>query len=195
MDSGKERLDSEILQTGNCLLELLRRELCPDFVQDGDMVVFASPWEETDYRVGIYLYDIQDHSVMTTSEAALSDTERRFPPKAVELSYLLFCNERHRFGGVRREQIQATLNEIVRAVYDNPVLERGSGEAFQLSFLRESVEFKIRLWGSFNQPLQSAVYLKAAPVLIGSGRKRRVSRVQERNYDVERKPGEAANEQ
>lgn len=188
MDSGKNRLNSEILQTGKCILKLLQRELCPDFVQDGELIMFASPWDEADYRVGVYLYDIQDHSVMTTSEAALSDTERRFPPKAVELSYLLFCNETHRFGGVRREQAQATLNEIVRAVYDNPVLERGDGEDFRLFFLRVSVEFKIRLWGSFNRPLQPAVYLNAAPVLIDSERIRRVSRVQERDYDVEKKP-------
>jgi len=187
MDSGKERLGSEILQAGKCLLELLRKELCPELVQDKDLIMFTSPWEEADYRVGIYLYDIQDFSVMTTAEIRLSDQERRFPPKAVELSYLIFCNEAHRFGGVQREQIQTVLNEVVRAVYDNPVLEREDGQALQLSFLRESVEFKIRLWGSFSRPLQPAVYLNAVPILIESGRRRRVSMVQEREYGVERK--------
>ena len=189
MDRGKECLGSEILQTGKCLLELLRRELCPEFVQDRDMIIFASPWEEADYRVGVYLYDIQDYSVMTTAETVLSDEERRFPPKAVELFYMVFCNETHRFGGIQREQIQAVINEIVRAVYDNPVLEREGGQNLQLAFMRESVEFKIRLWGSFDRPLQPAVYLNAVPVLVRSGRKRRGSRVQERNYDIEKKSG------
>ena len=118
---------------------------------------------------------------------ALDDSERRFPPKAVELSYLVFCNETHRFGGVQREQIQALLSEIVRTVYDNPFLERESGETLQICFQQESVEFKIRLWGSFQRPLQPAVYLQAVPVLIESGRKRRVSSVRERSYEMERK--------
>ncbi|MDE6923679.1 MAG: DUF4255 domain-containing protein [Acetatifactor sp.] len=187
MDGGKECLESEILQTGKCLLEMLRRELCPEFVRDRDLIMFASPWEEADYRVGVYLYDIQDHSAMITAEVTLTEEERRFPPKAVELFYLVFCNETHRFGGIQREQIQAVINEVVRAVYDNPVLEREGGQNLQLAFLRESVEFKIRLWGSFDRPLQPAVYLHAVPVLIESGRKRRVNRVKERNYDVERK--------
>lgn len=187
MDSGKERLDSEILQAGKCLLELLRKELCPELVRDGDLIMFASPWEEADYRVGIYLYDIQEYSIMSTSETLLDNEERRFPPKAVELSYLVFCNEAHRFGGIQREQIQVTLSEVIRAVYDHPVLECEDGQTLQISFLRESVDFKMRLWGSFDRPLQPAVYLSAVPVLIGSRRKRKVSRVQERNYDVERK--------
>lgn len=187
MDSNKDFLGSEILQTGKCLLELFRNSLCPEFIRDKDLILFAAPWEEADYRVGLYLYDIRDHSAMATSEVVLDDSERRFPPKAVELSYLVFCNETHRFGGVQREQIQALLSEIVRTVYDNPFLERESGETLQICFQQESVEFKIRLWGSFQRPLQPAVYLQAVPVLIESGRKRRVSSVRERSYEMEKK--------
>lgn len=187
MDSSKDRLDSEILQVGRSLLELFQKKLCPDFVRDEDLILLTSPWEEADYRVGLYLYEIQDYSLTVTGERALGDTLRRYPPKAVELSYLIFCNQTHRFGGVQREQIQAVLNEIVRIVYDNPELEKGDGETVRLSFLRENAEFKIRLWGSFNQPLQPAVYIKAEPVLIESRRERHVSPVQERDYGVERK--------
>lgn len=61
------------------------------------------------------------------------------------------------------------------------------GRNIRLVFLRENVEFKIRLWGSFNKALQPAVYIKTVPVLIASRRKRRISKVQERNYDVEKK--------
>ncbi len=185
MDGGKDWLDGEILQTGRCLLEMLRKSLCPNYVRDKDLILFTAPWEEKDYRVGVYLYDVQDYSVTAVSERAVSDTERRFPPKAVELSYMVYCNESHRFGGVQREQIQMVLNEIVRAVYDHPVLEKGNGESFQCFFLRENIEFKISLWGSFHRPLQPAVYIKAAPVLIESERIRRISPVRERDYEVE----------
>ena len=190
MDGAEERLDSEILQVGKSLLRLFQKNLCPDFVRDEDLILLTFPWEEADYRVGLYLYDIQDYSLTATVETALETSMRRYPPKAVELSYLVFCNQTHRFGGVQREQIQAVLNEIVRTVYDNPELEKGDRETVRLSFLREDAEFKIRLWGSFNQPLQPAVYIKAEPVLIESCRMRRVSRVRERDYGVERKGNE-----
>lgn len=187
MDGGQDRIGSEILQVGKSLIKLFQKSLCPDLVRDTDLILLTFPWEEADYRVGLYLYDVQDYSLTATAETPLDDSLRRYPPKAVELSYLIFCNQTHRFGGVQREQIQAVLNEIVRTVYDNPELEIGNGETVRLSFLREDAEFKIRLWGSFNQPLQPAVYIKAEPVLIESRRVRRVSQVRERDYGVERK--------
>lgn len=178
--------DDEILLTGQSLLELLRDKLCPGYVRDRDGILLTAPWEEEDYRVGVYLYDIQDYSLAVAAAVDTGADTLRFPPKAVELSYMLFCNEKHRFGGLQRERLQGILNEMIRTLHDNPTLVREDGEKVGLSFLRESVEFKIRLWGSFNQPLQPAVYLRAAPVPVASARTRKVSRVKERDYGVEK---------
>lgn len=181
----KVPVDDEILLTGKCLLELLRDNLCPGYVRNRDSILLTAPWEEEDYRVGVYLYDIQDYSLAV---AATTDTGRnilRFPPKVVELSYMLFCNEKHRFGGLQRERLQSILNEMIRTLHDNPTLIREDGEKVGISFLCESVEFKIRLWGSFDQPLQPAVYLRVAPVTVASARTRKVNRVKERVFDLE----------
>lgn len=190
MAGSRERLDSEILQTGRALAKLFGRSLCPELVRDEESILLTAPWEEEDYRVGIYLYDIQDFSQLVTgmSQAVMiSDRERRMPPKAVELSYLVFCNDNQRFGGLQREQSHEILNEVIRAVYDNSVLEREDGETIQLSFQRETTDFKMRLWGSFNRSLCPAVYLHAAPVLIASRRVEAVQKVEQRDYDVKRK--------
>lgn len=184
---GKERFGSEILKIGKCIQELFRKELCPDFVRDTDLVMLSAPWEEADYRVGIYLYDIQDYSLMQAGETPAGDRKRRYPPKAVELSYMIFCNEARRFGGTQREQTHIVLNEIIRTIHDNPVIQNEDGEKVQVSFLQESVEFKIRLWGSFDKPLQPAVYIKAVPVLIHSQRMRSVSKVKEIDMIVNEK--------
>lgn len=183
---GKNIPEDEILLTGRGLLELLRESLCPGYVRDRESILLTAPWEEEDYRVGIYLYDIQDYSQAVAAAAETGENALRFPPKAVELSYMLFCNEKHRFGGVKREQIQGVLNEIVRTLHDHPSVRREDGETVGISFLRESVEFKIRLWGSFSQPLQPAVYLRAAPVLVASSRTRKINRVRERDYGLEK---------
>ena len=97
---------------------------------------------------------------------------------------MIFCNEKHRFGGVPREQVHAVLNEIIRLVYDNPLLQREDGESVQISVLREDAELKLRLWGSFSQPLQPAVYIRAVPVLVESARSRKAVRVRENVVDV-----------
>lgn len=184
MGRSKEHLGSEIVQAGECLLALLRQSLCPEFVRDADAVALAAPWDAEDYRVGVYLYDIQDFSICQPV-AVESENGQRFPPKAVELSYLIFCNEKQHFGGLRREGLHAILNEVLRAVYDHPLLSWEGGGAAELTFLRESEEFKIRLWGSFQQPLQPAVYLRAAPVLVTSRTVRQVHAVKERDYRTE----------
>lgn len=187
MDSVQDYLESEVLLTSKCLLELLRENLCPEYVRDKDTIVLTSPWNEEDYRIGVYLYDIQDYSVIIPQSVTINDKERRLPPKAAELSYLIFCNSRSRFGGLQVEPLHMMLNEIMRTVYDNPVMDRGDGETVQFSFLRESIEFKIRLWGSFNQPLCPAIYVNAAPTLISSRRIQNINRVEQRDYDIQKK--------
>lgn len=187
MDSSQDHVSSEIPQIGQCLETLFKKTLCPKLIKDRDMIKQISPWEEVDYRTGIYLYDIQDYSPMATQAVMVSDKEKRFPPKAVELSYMIFCNENSKFGGIQREQIQMVLNEVVRTVYDYPILIGEDGEEIQISFAREDMDFKIRLWQSFNRPLQPAVYVRAVPVLISSGRKQDINRVEKRDYRVEGK--------
>lgn len=187
MDSNQDHINSEIPQIGSCLEELLKKTLCPNYIKDKDMIKQISPWEEADYRAGIYLYDIQDHSLMATQAVMVSDKERRISPKAVELSYMIFCNENSKFGGIQREQVQAVLNETVRTVYDHPILIREDGEEIQISFAKEDMDFKIRLWQSFSKPLQPAVYIRAVPVLIASGRTQDINRVEKRDYRVEKK--------
>lgn len=155
-------------------------------MRDRDSILLTAPWEEEDYRVGIYLYDIQDYSPAVPGPAGTEGDTLRFPPKTLELSYMLFCNEKHRFGGLQRERIQGILTEIVRTVYDHPRVKREDGETVEFCFLRESVEFKIRLWGSFSQPLQPAVYVRAAPVAVASARTRKANRVRERDYGLEK---------
>ena len=187
MDGCADDLRCEIGQVGKGLVELLKKALCPAFVQDGGMILQASPWEEADYRIGVYLYDIQDYSFAAASGMMAGENKKRFPPKALELSYMIFCNEDVRFGGIRRDQIQMHLNEVGRTLHDFPAFETERGEEIQLSFSRETIDFKIRLWGSFNRPLRPALYVRAVPVLVESDRIADLSRVGERDYRVGKK--------
>ena len=151
MDSGKEHLGSEIVQTGKCLMELLQKNLCPDFVRAPEEIALAAPWDEADYRVGIYLYDIQDYSICRTQESVINESLRRLPPKAVELSYLVFCNEKHRFGGLQREQLHAVLNEVIRTIYDILCLRAKMGRKWRFPFCGKARSSKSGFGGAFTR--------------------------------------------
>lgn len=170
-------MDGEIADAGKCILQMLKRALCPIHVRDEDGVRLAAPWDDEDYRVGVYLYDIRDFSILKTGMRT----------KAIELSYMIFCKEGSRFGGRSAEREHGIMSEIVRAVYDNPVICRETGEEIQVSFAMENMDFKIRLWESFSKPLQPAVYVSVVPVLIASGRVEEITPVKDRDYRIGRK--------
>lgn len=180
-------MTEEMLDTSNALLELIRYGLCPYYLTDAATVALTVPGSEEDYRVGVYLYDIQDYSALIPDFTMIGQEERQYPPKAVELSYCIFCNESKQFGGVKRDKIQALLNQIIRVIHDNPVIDRKEGKTLQLSFAFLDLDLKIKLWGSFQQALQPAVYIKAVPVLIASDRVASVPVVKERDYRMEKK--------
>ncbi len=179
--------EGEIVCIGKAVRTILEKALCPVYIRDAESIRPASLWEEADFRVGVYLYDIQDYSLMMTHAVRVDEKQSRLAPKALELSYMIFCNEEKRFGGNDREKSAAVLNEIIRAVYDNPRFVTEDGKEVQLSFAKEDMDFKIKLWGSFNKPLQPAVYVRAVPVLIESDRLHGNVPVKERTYRVNRK--------
>lgn len=168
---------------GSRLAELLRRELCPRTVRDGSSIAMVSPWEERDYRLGIYLYDIQDYSAMIP----YITREDGVPPKAVELYYMIFCGEAGNFGKSNQEEAHIMLNEVMRAVAFWPELHMEDGAVVHLHFVKETVNFKLELWGSFQKPLRPAVYLQAVPVLISSGKTQEKIPVKEARYQVMRR--------
>lgn len=158
-------------------------------MRDGGSIVLASPWEERDYRLGIYLYDIQDYSAMVPYISG-EDRERfagRILPKAVELYYMIFCSETGNFGKSTQGDSQVVLNEVIRAVAFHGELKTEESGSVLLSFIKESVHFKLELWGSFQKPLRPAVYLQAVPVLISSGKTEEKIPVKEARYQVVRR--------
>lgn len=167
-DHGTEAVLS---QSGAFLLGRLAEALVPEVLFSRDDLALAPPYQENrDFRVGVYLYDIQDFSAVTgPGPERLSASERRLPPKPVELHYLVFANQSIPFGRMRGEEEQLLLEAAVRAFHDGGRLSLpGNPVGLQFSFL--ALSEKIALWQSFGKPLQPAVYITLSPVLVPSGR-------------------------
>lgn len=194
-DSGRSdkprRNRAEIPEASRQIRDLIVTHLYPAFVSDREEIALTVPWgEEKDYQVGIFLYDIQDTSALLPDFQILKDERRLYPPKAVELAYMIYCNESRQFGGIRRERIQLLLNEIIRTIHDHPVLKQPDDSELALSFACLDLKQKLDLWSSFQKALQPAVYIRAVPLLIASDRWENIHPVKTRDYHAVRKPDE-----
>lgn len=190
----QSRNRAEIPQASRQIRELLVNNLFPVFVNDQEEIALTVPWgEEKDFQIGIFLYDIQDTSALMPEFQVVQDKYRIYPPKALELAYMIFCNESRQFGGIKRERIQLLLNEIIRLLHDHPVLKQPDDSELVLSFACLDLKQKIDLWGSFHKALQPAVYIRAVPLLIASNRWDNYHPVKTRDYKTVRKPDEMHN--
>lgn len=161
----------EIIAVSKWLQGILQNKLYPVLLADKDEVQLIVPAEKTmDYKVGIWLYDIKDYSGYNLKEYQVIDDRHRYlPPKAVELSYMITVLEDKQFGGIFMEDTQRILSACIASIYDNSVFMTETAK-IAFSFLKLDIDMKIKLWNSISKPLQSAVYVNAAPVLIASER-------------------------
>jgi hypothetical protein len=138
---------------------------------DNDRIILCAPhYKQSDFYIGVCLYDIQDFSSAQTSafqyikNEEKSEAIKKRPPKLIELGYMIFANEEEAFGGYAPDYGQQLLSEAIRAIYEDPFADTDKKTPLSFAFL--SVDSKIKLWQSFTKPMQPAVYVNAGPVPI-----------------------------
>ena len=103
----------------------LVEQLYPDYLLDRDGVQLCIPrHEHQDVQIGIYLYDISEYSITAQRYASVDGDSRVFPPKLMELSYLIFVNEDARFGGYNKEQEEILYEKMIQTFHDLCMLRR-----------------------------------------------------------------------
>ena len=157
-------------------------QLYPDYLLDRDGVQLCIPrHEHQDVQIGIYLYDISEYSITAQRYASVDGDSRVFPPKLMELSYLIFVNEDARFGGYNKEQEEILYEKMIQTFHDLCMLEVNAAQ-IPIQFVNMELDSKIHVWESLHQPLQPALYLRVAPVEIASLQSEKVNIV--RHVDV-----------
>jgi hypothetical protein len=190
VESVEKTMSTSIDTVSNSLLKKLRaalKEFC-----DGDRIILCSPhYKQTDFYIGICLYDIQDFS--SAQSSALQYTKNmekgeaisRRPPKLIELGYMIFTNEEEAFGGYAPEYGQQLLSETIRVIYEDPFADAGKITSFSFAFL--STDSKIKLWQALTKPMQPAIYVNAGPVPIMPVEFKIIPLAKERDADIKRK--------
>lgn len=171
----------------NLLLEHLRREMVPAVLNSPDDIKMAHPGAETDYRFGVFLYDLEEfRSCGPPSPVRLDEETRRHPDRILTLRFLFYANRKTPFDSVNALDEMVLVEAAMRALHSMGSLTL-DGQTVRSALHEPSLSEKTALWQSLNNPLQPAVYLALEPVRVPSSRIRRTPAVREFHLNSKRK--------
>ena len=171
----------------NLLLERLRREMVPAVLNSPDDIKMAHPGAETDYRFGVFLYDLEElRSCGPPPAIRLDEETRRHPDRLLALRFLLYANRKVPFDSMSVLDEMVLVEAAMRAMHSMGALTL-EGQTVQSALHEPALSEKTALWQSLNSPLQPAVYLTLEPVRVPSSRIRRAPAVREFQLNAKRK--------
>lgn len=183
--------DPIFTRAGEALLEYLRGELVPVVLSTPDMVKLAYPGQEEEFRLGLFLYGTEE--VRPNGPPAmtrLGPDSHGLPDLALALHFMAFANRKVSFSGMGMEDELTLVEAVMRAAHGSGGLDV-DGHRLKLEFHALTQSEKASLWQSLSTPLQPAAYLTVEPILLPSGRIRRIPPVREVDVRASRKGGSA----
>lgn len=172
---------------GDLLLERLRGEMIPEVLNQEDDIKLAHPGAETDYRFGVFLYEIEEvRPYGPPVSVRLSEDTQRHPDCLLALHFLLYANRKAPFDSMGAMDEMVLLEAAIRAVHSIEPLEI-EGQKVNVRFHDPAGNEKASLWQGLSSPLQPAAYLTLEPVRIPSTRIRRTPPVREVRIAARRK--------
>lgn len=181
--------DPIFTKVGEALLEHLRNELVPVVLSAPDMLKLAYPGQEEEFRLGLFLYGSEEiRPNGPPAMTRLGPDSRGLPDLALALHFMVFANRKVSFSGMGMEDELILVEAAMRAVHGSSGLDvDGCGVKLEFHDLTQSE--KASLWQSLSAPFQPAAYLTVEPVLLPSGRIRRIPPVREVDVHTSRKGG------
>lgn len=187
-----------IAETGNAIVQLLRKELVPDIISDSAGIGLASPADRGDMVLCVHLYDVSESDTYRVSGMISDGTDRqKFPPIYLTLSYLItaFSAGDVKF---RSGEEQRILGKVAQVLRDYPTLnlntmEFGGGneeDRIRIEIMKADAEEKSKLWSFPNLAPKLSLFYRVGPVALESARTEKVKRVQEIEFrqDITAKP-------
>lgn len=175
---------SVIADISDILIQILRRNLCPDIIANPQAVNCCSPGEREDSALGLHLYDIQTYEGLRVSAPVdVDEKTQRFPPALFILYYMItaYSDAELRY---RITDEQRILGRTLQVFNDNPVIDceehRIDGDfvfGMNIEYINISVDEKSKIWSFPNINYKTSLFYKVYPIEIKSARSKEVSRV------------------
>ncbi|WP_322906400.1 DUF4255 domain-containing protein [Paenibacillus campi] len=178
------------------IVGLLRQQLVPDTIAHAESIGLASPLEEGELAVSVYLFDIRQSRDYQMNEMIVQNRGTlRYPPLCLELYYLITVHSRADLP-VRALDSNRIMGGVLQTLHDYASV----GGAELVGTLKENnEELRLilddlpseRLSQIFSQkPYRLSVACRAGPVMLESLRTKKVSRVLDANLAAEHRNGD-----
>lgn len=162
--------DPIFTKVGDILLEYLHGELIPSVLSSPDMIKLAYPSQEEEFRLGLFLYDLEEvRPNGPPGMTRLSEDSRRHPDLSLVMRFMAFANRKVAFNSMEMADELLMLEAVYRAIHGVSKLNL-DGQDLRVRFLPITQGEKVSLWQSINSPLQSAVYFSLEPIPVLSTR-------------------------
>lgn len=180
-----------IADTGNCLVERLRKALVPDLIQNAAEIGLRSPEDRGDTALGLFLYDIRPSEEVYQKRAVVTHDKITKPPMFLSLSYMITAYSQ---GDIqyRLPQEERILGRVIQYFYDNPVIpleeadpQMTSGTELHIHMLTPDQDEKAKIWSFPNVGNRLSLFYKVSPVAIDSEISRKTTRVTDLDISVE----------
>lgn len=182
-----------LVEAGEALQELLRRELTPEPIGDRELISLASPFEAENSQLTLYLYQIdEDLQAGFTGYQQESVNVQRMQGTSYQLSFLITAHSKAPTNMKEADQ-QKVIGKVVQVIKDNPILPQecltgslaGSNMQIMLTLERPNFEQMMKIWNNTTVPYKLSVVCKVSGVTIDSKRTRVVSRVTDVRIDTD----------
>ncbi len=176
-----------ITDAGKALVQLLRREMVPEIIQNEDGIGLASPADKGDLTLCIHLYDVSESEDFRMSGMVSDGVDRqKFPPAYLTLSYLItaFSASDVKF---RSEEEHRILGKVIQVLRDFPGLNTetmefttgGGRDGIRMEMKKMELEEKLKVWTFPNLAYRLSLYYKLGPVPLESARTKDIRRVKD----------------
>lgn len=175
---------SMIQGVGKRLAEILAKQLVPDVILHPGSIGLCSPDDHGDYRLGIYLYDVNPSE--TVSQSGMVNTgvhSQTLPSTFLSLDYMItaYSDSDLKF---RAEEEMKILGRVVQVLGDQRVLTPdmlgvGASMGAKIELQRLDQYEKMRLWTFPNEPYKLSLFYRIEPVEITSAKESSVVRVRD----------------
>lgn len=176
------------------VVKLLRKNMCPEPVPAESKIDICSPTdEETDYILGLYLYDIREEGQVTfPSLTVLGKPGVKQPPRPYALYYMVFVNGSGKTG-LKSSDLQKIIGRAAQIITDHNRIVPSELQSrleidepsIAVAQAKITLEEKFRVWQAVNKPYQVSLFYRMAPVFISSGVTIDIPRVTEAAFDVQ----------
>lgn len=176
---------TSIAEVGNGLVKVLREQLVPDILLNGESIGLCSPEDKGDLQLALFLYDIKESEAYRNSTMVNVNTKsQKYPSMYLSLYYMItaYSNGDIKFRAAEEQKI---LGKVVQTFNDYPMLDGKSflpvseskDLALQIELLQMGYDEKVKIWNVPNKAYKLSLFYKITPVEIESTKTRDIQRV------------------